>query len=84
MRLGREEAPASSRFPAIESDPASVFQRSGLAALSDLETPLWRELFACLEREQDLFLAHESGFRSAEYLWLRALEQTEAAGSVRA
>jgi SAM-dependent methyltransferase len=47
------------------------FDRSGLAALSDLQTPQWKELFALLEREQAEFLAHEKAFRSPEYRWPR-------------
>src|SRR5205814_412495 len=34
----------------------SGFERSGLAALSDLNSPQWREIFNALEREQQLFL----------------------------
>lgn len=43
------------------------FDRSGLAAISDLETPRWKELFALLEKQQGEFLAKESAFRSPEY-----------------
>lgn len=46
-----------------------VFERSGLAALSDIETPEWRELFSFLEQEQSIFLERESRFRSPEYKW---------------
>ena len=49
----------------------SVFERSGLAALSDLNSPEWRDIFSALEREQQLFLKHESAFRSPEYVWPR-------------
>lgn len=42
-----------------------------MAALSDLETSEWRELFSLLEREQAEFLALESRFRSPEYKWPR-------------
>jgi len=48
-----------------------VFERSGLAALADLDKPEWRKLFALLEREQDKFLAKESQFRSPHYTWPR-------------
>jgi len=49
----------------------SVFHRSGLAALSDLNSPEWRDIFSALDREQQLFLKHESAFRSPEYGWPR-------------
>jgi SAM-dependent methyltransferase len=52
----------------VSVDP---FNRSGLAALSDLETPEWDELFAILEKEQSSFLAQEYEFRSPEYKWPR-------------
>jgi SAM-dependent methyltransferase len=48
-----------------------VFDRCGLAALSDLESPEWHELIDSLEREQDEFLAKESYFRSPHYIWPR-------------
>ncbi len=47
------------------------FHRSGLAALSDLQTPEWKELFQLLEKEQQFFLSKEKLFRSAEYKWPR-------------
>lgn len=47
------------------------FHRCGLAALSDLETEPWRELWNCLLGEQERFLAHETEFRSREYSWPR-------------
>lgn len=47
------------------------FDRSGLAALSDFETPGWKELFGFLEKEQAEFLAKESAFRSSQYKWPR-------------
>jgi SAM-dependent methyltransferase len=46
-----------------------VFDRSGLAALSDLRSPGCRELVAHLEREQQAFLDQATKFRSAEYKW---------------
>jgi len=49
----------------------NIFARSGLAALSDLESPEWRQVFKSLENEQALFLEHESEFRSPEYTWPR-------------
>lgn len=47
------------------------FDRSGLAALTDLQTPEWREIFECLEKEQREFLKHETKYRSPEYIWPR-------------
>src|SRR3989442_11888954 len=49
----------------------NVFDRTGLAALSDLKTPEWRQLFDELEREQNTFEAYEGKFRSREYKWPR-------------
>ncbi len=45
------------------------FNRSGLAGLSDLDTPEWSELFAKLESDQSGFLAKASEFRSPDYKW---------------
>src|SRR5215213_8923717 len=47
------------------------FDRGGLAALSDLKTPEWRELFERLEKDQAEFQASDSQFRSSEYKWPR-------------
>jgi SAM-dependent methyltransferase len=46
-------------------------KRSGLASLSDLQTPEWHELFDSLENEQSSFLEKEAQFRSPEYKWPR-------------
>lgn len=48
-----------------------VFDRSGLAALSDLDSPEWLKLFGFLEKEQDDFLTKEGQFRSPGYTWSR-------------
>lgn len=48
-----------------------AFDRSGPAALGDLATPEWQELFAMLEEQQDAFLAQEERFRSPGYPWPR-------------
>jgi 2-polyprenyl-3-methyl-5-hydroxy-6-metoxy-1,4-benzoquinol methylase len=45
------------------------FERSGLAALSDLQTPAWREVFSTLEGEQKDFLSKQHLFRSPDYKW---------------
>lgn len=47
------------------------FNRCGLASLSDLNTPEWKELFKLLEKEQESFLQKENLFRSPEYKWPR-------------
>jgi len=47
------------------------FDRSGIAALSDLDSDQCGELYALLEREQSEFLAQEDRFRSPEYFWPR-------------
>ncbi len=47
----------------------NIFDRSGLAALSDLETADWKDLFLSLEHQQSEFLAKETMFRSPEYKW---------------
>jgi 2-polyprenyl-3-methyl-5-hydroxy-6-metoxy-1,4-benzoquinol methylase len=47
----------------------SIFDRNGLAALSDLNTSDWRTQFLVLELEQNDFLFKESLFRSTEYKW---------------
>ena len=51
--------------------PPHPFDRSGLAARSDLETAEWRAVFERLERRQADFLAREREFRSPEYAWPR-------------
>ena len=56
--------------PKSDNEP-HPFNRGGLAALSDLETPEWQELFAVLEQEQAEFLAKDTHFRSAGYKWPR-------------
>jgi SAM-dependent methyltransferase len=48
-----------------------VFERSGLAALSDLDDPAWSGLLAFLEREQEKFLSQEARFRGPDYPWPR-------------
>ena len=51
---------------AHDQDP---FQRCGVAALSDFQTPVWRELFSTLEDAQREFLSKQHLFRSSEYKW---------------
>lgn len=46
----------------------SVFDRSGLASLSDFQSPEWALLFGRMEEEQRVFLASESHFRSEAYM----------------
>jgi SAM-dependent methyltransferase len=47
------------------------FQRCGLATLSSLESPVYKQVFSKLEKEQQTFLDKESEFRSNEYKWPR-------------
>ncbi|MDF1515065.1 MAG: class I SAM-dependent methyltransferase [Anaerolineae bacterium] len=49
----------------------NVLNRSGLAALSDLECSEQRAIFSILEKEQRAFLDRESEFRSEDYKWPR-------------
>jgi len=44
-----------------------IFNRSGLAALSDLQAPECRYIFSVLESQQSEFLEKEEKFRSKEY-----------------
>jgi SAM-dependent methyltransferase len=53
------------------SSHACVFDRSGIAALSDLQAEEWKVAYSFLEKEQNEFLAKESRFRSPEYKWPR-------------
>lgn len=47
----------------------SIFDKTGLAALSDLESAEWKRLFSLLEQQQSQFLAKQHLFRSPEYKW---------------
>jgi 2-polyprenyl-3-methyl-5-hydroxy-6-metoxy-1,4-benzoquinol methylase len=53
------------------SNIKNIFNRCGLASLSDLETQEWRDIFTFLELEQAAFLECEGQFRSPEYKWPR-------------
>lgn len=53
----------------ITHNVENIFNRSGLAALSDLRRPVHQSIFAQLEKEQEVFLNKESDFRSQEYKW---------------
>ncbi len=48
---------------------AGVFERSGIAALSDLQSQEWKAIYSLLEKEQSEFLMKEDHFRSSEYKW---------------
>ena len=48
-----------------------VFDRSGLAAISDLQSEQWEIIFRQLEQSQSQFLAREAEYRSPEYKWPR-------------
>ena len=49
----------------------SIFNRNGLATLSDINTEEWKDIFLHLKIDQDYFLLKESFFRSPEYKWPR-------------
>ncbi len=49
----------------------SPWDRSGLAALSDLKSPEWSALFTRLEKDQDDFLKTHEPFYHSEYRWPR-------------
>ncbi|MBX5462346.1 MAG: class I SAM-dependent methyltransferase [Steroidobacteraceae bacterium] len=48
-----------------------IFDRSGFAALSDLKTHTWRDIYERLKQAQTEFLARSRDFRSPEYIWPR-------------
>ncbi len=48
-----------------------IFDRSGVAALSDLQSGEWEVLYHLLEKEQSEFLTVEGGLRSPQYKWPR-------------
>lgn len=52
-----------------QQNDRSIFNRSGLAALSDLETSEWRDSFGFLEAAQAEFISREKFFRNPEYKW---------------
>jgi SAM-dependent methyltransferase len=66
-----QEAGVRSEGGSPPGAPAGAFDFGGLAALSDLSTPEWRELFAGFERDQEKFLSREVAFRSPEYAYPR-------------
>lgn len=47
----------------------TVFDRSGLVRLSDLQTPEWRENFDIVRAWHDEFSRQGTNFRSPDYLW---------------
>lgn len=49
----------------------NIFSRSGLAALSDLNSSGYKNTFSSLKKEQDIFLKKECKFRSEGYKWPR-------------
>jgi 2-polyprenyl-3-methyl-5-hydroxy-6-metoxy-1,4-benzoquinol methylase len=48
-----------------------IFNRSGIASLSDLQAPDYKDILQLLEKYQDAFLLQEYQFRSREYIWPR-------------
>lgn len=59
----------ASRTAAAPAPSPTVFDRCGLAALSDLTSARWRELIDVLELAQRSFLDRQALFRSPEYKW---------------
>lgn len=55
----------------MNKEKVSVFQRCGLAALSDLLSSEHQDLFSILEKDQNDFTEKEAEFRSKEYKWPR-------------
>lgn len=47
----------------------NLFNKAGMAAISDLHSEHYKDIFTHLESEQKIFLSHESHFRSANYKW---------------
>jgi len=55
----------------MANSQAHVFERSGVAALSDLQAEEWNTIYSLLEKDQSEFLAKEDRFRSPDYKWPR-------------
>lgn len=55
----------------MASNHYHVFDRSGISALSDVDSPECREIIVHLGKHQQAFLEHEAEFRSPEYIWPR-------------
>jgi 2-polyprenyl-3-methyl-5-hydroxy-6-metoxy-1,4-benzoquinol methylase len=55
--------------PEYETAAYRLFERCGIAALSDIQTSQWRDLFDNLERDQAAFLSHQGEFRTTQYKW---------------
>lgn len=53
----------------INNEKINCFFRSGLAALSDLQSPNFEKIFSILEMVQDRFLESQINFRSKDYKW---------------
>jgi len=49
----------------MANSQAHVFERSGLAALSDIDSQELKTIYSLLEKEQSEFLAKENHFRSS-------------------
>jgi 2-polyprenyl-3-methyl-5-hydroxy-6-metoxy-1,4-benzoquinol methylase len=47
----------------------NIFDRSGIAALNDLQNEVYQETFSLLEVQQAAFLSKADEFRSEEYKW---------------
>ena len=48
-----------------------VFERSGIAANSDLQAKEWKAIYSLLEEDQNEFLTKEDRFRNPDYKWPR-------------
>jgi SAM-dependent methyltransferase len=57
----------------VATSPAAgcCFDYTTLAAVSDLRSARWKEVFALLEAQQTEFLSREKEFRSKDYKWPR-------------
>lgn len=71
MRSQLSKPPDISALRPTVARATHPFDRCGLAARSDLDSPEWAELYSLMEREQAEFLARERDFRSPEYGWPR-------------
>ena len=53
----------------MTKDRENVFERSGLASLADLQSEVFRDIFASLERDQDVFLSKRAECITPDYKW---------------
>lgn len=67
----RSTAACAAQGRGVRMTATDPFARGGLARLSDLDTPTWRDLFTVLEAREASFLARDAEFRSPQYRWPR-------------